>query len=113
MVVALGSQILKKSFGEYHEEADSEVKHTGKYATAKTYGDGEQPDSVLAALIRRKRESGTVAELRDEGGDLMRDPTKIADRFSIYYADLYSSKVVADDSYSGLFRAHTTAMAYH
>ncbi|KAJ1082985.1 hypothetical protein NDU88_003146 [Pleurodeles waltl] len=41
---------------EYQDTALTDVQHLGKYATARMYGEGERPSSVLANLIRPNRE---------------------------------------------------------
>lgn len=57
------TQELKRTLEEYHAEADAEIKHMGKYATARVYGEGERPGAVLAQLLKQHRDKSVVSEI--------------------------------------------------
>ncbi|KAJ1172640.1 hypothetical protein NDU88_004484 [Pleurodeles waltl] len=42
---------------EFQETALSEVRHMGKYAVARAYGEGDRPGKVLANLIHPSRKT--------------------------------------------------------
>ncbi|KAJ1114101.1 hypothetical protein NDU88_002340 [Pleurodeles waltl] len=54
----LGNIIVK--LAEYNELTQSEVKHLGRYATARNYGKGERPGATSAALIWPSCENSEV-----------------------------------------------------
>ncbi|KAJ1166410.1 hypothetical protein NDU88_006814 [Pleurodeles waltl] len=45
---------------EFQDTALAEIQHLGKYTTARAYGEGERPGSVLANLIRPNREKSII-----------------------------------------------------
>ncbi|KAJ1143799.1 hypothetical protein NDU88_010103 [Pleurodeles waltl] len=78
---------------EYQETAYTEIQHLGKYTTARVYGEGDRPGAVLAGLVRPQRGKNTIVTIQSEGGEEIKDPECIADRFREYYQSLYSSRV--------------------
>lgn len=88
---------LKETLEEYHSTADDELKHMGKYATARVYGEGDRPGSVLAALARHRLNAPTILEIQNKEGDLLAEQTEVNDRFRRYYQDLYTTKVSPTD----------------
>lgn len=88
---------LKDTLEEYHSIADSKLKHMGRYAMAREYGEGDRPGSVLAALARRRSESSNISGLLDEEGTLLTEQADINSRFSRYYQELYRTNVIPTD----------------
>ncbi|KAJ1187115.1 hypothetical protein NDU88_003894 [Pleurodeles waltl] len=78
---------------EYQETAHTEIQHLGKYITARVYGEGDRPGAVLVGLVRPQRGKNTIVTIQSEGGEEIKDPERIADRFREYYQSLYSSRV--------------------
>ncbi|KAJ1166376.1 hypothetical protein NDU88_006780 [Pleurodeles waltl] len=73
-----------------------EVQHLGKYATARMYGEGERPSSVLANLIHPIREQNVIIAVQATDGSEIKDPEHILARFREYYQSLYTSRVAPD-----------------
>lgn len=86
------AESFKTTLEEYHTEADREVKLLGKYAVARTYGEGERPGAVLASLMRGQRHTTLPIILEDEAGKRIEEPDKVADQFKTYYTDVYTTK---------------------
>ncbi|KAJ1165447.1 hypothetical protein NDU88_005875 [Pleurodeles waltl] len=90
------SQILgriRTKLVEFQDTALTEVQHMRNYATARLYGEGEQPGAVLANLACPNREKDTIMVLQAEDGSNITDPEHIASRFCAYYEALYTSKI--------------------
>ncbi|KAJ1208347.1 hypothetical protein NDU88_003733 [Pleurodeles waltl] len=79
---------------EFHDTAQEEIQHLGKYTTARAYGDGERPGSVLANLIHPNREKSAIIAVKAEDGTALRDPECIVYRICEYYQSLYTSRVI-------------------
>lgn len=83
---------IKSLLSEYQEEADREVKYLGKYAIARTYGEGDRPGSVLANLLKAKRRKTQIPQVRAADGTLLTDENAIAQRFQQYYTELFATR---------------------
>lgn len=83
---------IKALIIEYNKEADREVQHMGKYATARTYGEGDRPSSLLARIQKGNRGRSQISELKTTDGKVITDEREIATEFRNYYTDLYSSR---------------------
>lgn len=90
---------LKDLLTDFHEEADHEVKHLGKYAVARTYGEGDRPGTVLARLLSAKRRRVVVTGVTAATGELLTDEAEIATRFRDYYATLYATRTASSDAH--------------
>ncbi|KAJ1082372.1 hypothetical protein NDU88_002540 [Pleurodeles waltl] len=77
---------------DFPDTALTEVHHMGKYATARVYGEGERPGTVLANMIRPSRERDMITAVQAEDGSELTDPEQIVNRFREYYEGLYTSK---------------------
>ncbi|KAJ1177213.1 hypothetical protein NDU88_002474 [Pleurodeles waltl] len=77
---------------EYQETALSEIRHMGKYAVARTYGEGDRPGKVLPNLIRPSRSANRMNKSTATDGSILTDPEDIAARFREYYQTLYTTK---------------------
>lgn len=82
---------------QYQEEADREVSFLTKDAQARRYGEGDRAGRTLANMIRAPRGADYVLEIRDEGGDIVREPKAILGVMKKYYSTLYTSKIAPDD----------------
>lgn len=100
------SQEIRELLGEYRDAADAEVKHLGKYATARVYGEGERPGAVLAQLLKTWRSKTQVSELKSAKGDVLTEETEIAGRFKQFYAELYSARSVGTEDEITDYLAH-------
>lgn len=83
---------IKTLLQQYHEDADAEVKHMGKYATAMAYGESERQGSVLAQLLKRHCAKIQVEVIRSPQGEPLMDEIDIASRFKSYYTELYTTR---------------------
>ncbi|KAJ1198278.1 hypothetical protein NDU88_002120 [Pleurodeles waltl] len=70
---------------EFQETALSEVRHMGKYAVARVYGEGDRPGKVLANLIRASRSTNLINKTAATDGSILTDPEDVASRFREYY----------------------------
>lgn len=76
---------------EYHAEADAEIKHMGKYATARVYGEGERPGAVHAQLLKQRRDKSVVSEITTDTGNTPTTETDVVEQFRQYYSELYAT----------------------
>ncbi|KAJ1130850.1 hypothetical protein NDU88_009196 [Pleurodeles waltl] len=81
---------------EFQDTALAEIEHLGKYATARAYGEGERPGSVLANLTRPNEEKSMIIAVQAEDGSEIRDPELLAAGLHEYYKSLYASRVASD-----------------
>ncbi|KAJ1137577.1 hypothetical protein NDU88_003975 [Pleurodeles waltl] len=81
---------------EFQDTALEEVQHLAKYATARAYGEGERPSSLLANLINPNREKDVIIFVQAGDGSELRDTEHILARFCEYYQSLYTSMVTPD-----------------
>ncbi|KAJ1107589.1 hypothetical protein NDU88_004979 [Pleurodeles waltl] len=65
---------------EYQETALLEIRHMGKYAVARTYGEGDRPGKVLANLIHPSRSANLINKMTATDGSTLNDPEDIAAR---------------------------------
>ncbi|KAJ1171926.1 hypothetical protein NDU88_003783 [Pleurodeles waltl] len=68
----------------------------GKYAVARTYGEGDRPGKVLENLIHPSRNTNLITKITATDGSTLNDPEDIAVRFSEYYQTLYTTRGNSD-----------------
>ncbi|KAJ1197031.1 hypothetical protein NDU88_000893, partial [Pleurodeles waltl] len=87
---------IRSKIQEYQVTALSEIRHMGKYAVARTYGEGDRPGKVLANLIRPSRSTNLINTMTATDGSTLNDPEDIAARFREYYQTLYTTRGNSD-----------------
>ncbi|KAJ1147755.1 hypothetical protein NDU88_000614 [Pleurodeles waltl] len=83
---------LRAMLQEFQETALSEIRHMGKYSTARVYGEGDRPGRVLANLIHPSRSANLINTTVAADGSVIGDPDMVAARFREYYQTLYTTK---------------------
>ncbi|KAJ1084137.1 hypothetical protein NDU88_004290 [Pleurodeles waltl] len=83
---------IRAKLQEFQERALSEVRHMGKYAVARAYGEGDRPGKVLANLIRPSRSTNLTNKAVAADGIIIGDPESVATRFREYYQTLYTTR---------------------
>lgn len=72
---------LKQKLAEFQETANNEIKHMGKYATARSYGERDRPRATLAGILRPPRTTDKMLEMVHDGGHTLHTPEDIAEHF--------------------------------
>ncbi|KAJ1173729.1 hypothetical protein NDU88_005555 [Pleurodeles waltl] len=90
MHTADGAGQLREALPDYQETAEQEILFRGKYAQARSYGEGERLGRALANAIRTTHPDNTILEI-DRSGHTLRDTPDILCTFVAYYEQLYSS----------------------
>ncbi|KAJ1152503.1 hypothetical protein NDU88_005278 [Pleurodeles waltl] len=83
---------IRTKVQEFQETAVSEVRHMGKYAVARVYGEGDRPGRVLENLIRPRRSTNLIIKAVAVDGSIVGDPESVAARFREYYQTLYTTR---------------------
>ncbi|KAJ1216713.1 hypothetical protein NDU88_004314 [Pleurodeles waltl] len=97
---------IKAKIDEYHEQAQHEVEHLGKYAVARIYWEGERPGATLAAAVCLLRDDTTMLEIQDEQGHPVYDTEVIFHRFCRYYSNLYMVQLTTGEAEVNDYLAH-------
>ncbi|KAJ1165066.1 hypothetical protein NDU88_005496 [Pleurodeles waltl] len=77
---------------EFQEVTEAEVTHMGKYAEARTYGEGELPGPTLTATLRPRRKDNTISQILDDDGAVWSDPPSVVQQYHDYYTGLHRSR---------------------
>ncbi|KAJ1153741.1 hypothetical protein NDU88_006499 [Pleurodeles waltl] len=72
---------IRAKLQEFQETALSEIRHMGKYAAARAYGEGDRPSRVLESLIRPSRSANLINNAVAADGSMIGDPECVATRF--------------------------------
>ncbi|KAJ1190409.1 hypothetical protein NDU88_007147 [Pleurodeles waltl] len=76
------------------------------YLTTRPYWEREHPDATLAAGLRSRWDTGTMLEVKDGQGDLVRTTKVRVDHFRGYLASLYEAQLMREDDATTDYLAH-------
>ncbi|KAJ1101537.1 hypothetical protein NDU88_006604 [Pleurodeles waltl] len=97
---------IKSKMDEYHELAQTEVNHLGKYVVALVYCEGKHPSAIVAAVLRHSWDSEAILEVQIEQVHMLHSTKAIADRFRRYHTTLYEAWPTTDDGATTNYLAH-------
>ncbi|KAJ1158117.1 hypothetical protein NDU88_010811 [Pleurodeles waltl] len=83
---------IRAKVQEFQETALSEVRHMGKYAVARAYGEGDRLGRVIANLIRPSRSTNLFSKTVAADGSIIGNPESVAARFREYYQTLNTTR---------------------
>ncbi|KAJ1184773.1 hypothetical protein NDU88_001576 [Pleurodeles waltl] len=113
------AQQLRRVLADYQETAEREILFCGKYALARSYGEGGRIGRALANTVRATHIENTILEIQDATGLLFWDTPNILKVFVAHYEHLYSSTselpldiddYLGDDALGWLSDTHRTLL---
>lgn len=93
---------------EFNELAEDEVKYLGKYATARTYAEGDRPSSTLEAMVRPHRGDSPISCMHNKMDELVDTTPAILEAFADYYQGLYMTRGAANTESDDDYLTHIT-----